>query len=271
MEPDFAYHAQRMQLLFDTLKWMVDAQQIGVSLADLANRLELNEWEVQLLFQEYLSKDPIHFVKDVFSPALAHALPPSQLSIFDFASDNELENETSFIDVDLHLLEKDPSTIYYAIFPHFLGEVLIAASDNGICQLTFQDSENGLLRLKKTYRTATLQEESTDLIITTYLALMDCFSNKETHPVIPVAVKATPFQLAVWSELVEVQKGKLTTYGELAQKLGDPNASRAVGTAVGANPIAVLIPCHRVVNQTGKIGHFRWGTWRKQLLLAIER
>lgn len=271
MEPDFAYHAQRMQLLFETMKWLVDAQQIGVSLPDLAKRLELNEWEVQHLFQEYIAKDPIAFVKAVFSPALAHATQPSQLSIFDAELEDSSPNEKGGLDVDIQLLDQEPTSIHYAVFPYFLGEVMIAASEFGICQITFEDSDAGLVRLRKTFRSAELIEESTDLLILTYLSLMDCFSQKEDHPVIPVAVKATPFQLSVWIELITTPKGKLTTYGEIAQKLGDPNASRAVGTAVGANPIAILIPCHRVVNQTGKIGHFRWGTWRKQLLLAIER
>jgi AraC family transcriptional regulator, regulatory protein of adaptative response / methylated-DNA-[protein]-cysteine methyltransferase len=104
-----------------------------------------------------------------------------------------------------------------------------------------------------------------------YQTLMNYFVKSEELPVLPVAVKATPFQVSVWNELVRLKNGELTSYGVIAQSLGDLNASRAVGTAVGANPIALLVPCHRVIHNSGKIGNFRWGSWRKQLLLAIEK
>ena len=270
MESDFSYQSPRMELLFNTLKWMIDSQQIGITIEELSKQLDLGEWETQHLFQEYLGKDPIRFVQDAFSPSLALTNKlQTQLSIFD-SFDDEREI-TSHIDLDIHLLEEAPAEIHYSIFPYFLGNVFIANHASGICQLTFEDTEIGSIRLRRAFPKTTIREERTDLQELAYHALMNYFVKAEDIPVIPVGVKATPFQVQVWNEIQALGKSELATYQTIAQSLGDHDASRAVGTAVGANPIALLIPCHRVVHHSGKIGNFRWGSWRKQLVLAIEK
>jgi AraC family transcriptional regulator of adaptative response/methylated-DNA-[protein]-cysteine methyltransferase len=83
-------------------------------------------------------------------------------------------------------------------------------------------------------------------------------------------VQGTPFQLRVWRALVQIPAGQVTTYGRLAETVGNPSAARAVGSAVGANSIAYLIPCHRVIRETGVIGEYRWGETRKRALVAWE-
>lgn len=271
MDSDFSYETQRMNLLFSTMKWMLDSQQIGITLPELSQRLELGEWETQHLFQEYLGKDPIRFVQDAFSPSLAQvSSQQAQISIFD-SFDGVSDRSQAFIDLDIEILHEDPAELSYSVFPYFLGSVFIASHELGICQLTFEDSEVGSIRLRRTFPKSTIKEERTELHELAYQALMNYFVKTEDLPVIPIAVKATPFQVSVWNELASLAKSELVTYGVLAQNLGDLNASRAVGAAVGSNPLALLIPCHRVVHQGGKIGHFRWESWRKQLLLAIER
>lgn len=271
MESDFSYETQRMNLLFSTLKWMLDSQQIGITLPELSQRLELGEWETQHLFQEYLGKDPIRFVLDAFSPSLAQvSRQQAQISIFD-SFDDVSDRSQAFVDLDIEILHEDPAELFYSVFPYFLGSVFIASHESGLCQVTFEDTDSGLNRLKKTFPKSKLKEETSTLQELGYRALMNYFVKNEDLPVIPVGVKATAFQVSVWNELTALAKSELVTYGVLAQNLGDLNASRAVGTAVGSNPLALLIPCHRVVHQNGKIGHFRWGSWRKQLLLAIER
>ncbi len=271
MESDFSYQAPRMELLFNTLKWMIDSQQIGITVEELSKRLDLGEWETQHLFQEYLGKDPIRFIQDAFSPSLAQIKQQqAQLSIFD-SLDEEPEKSLSHIDLDIRIMEEVPAEIHYSIFPYFLGTVFIASHDSGICQLTFEDTEIGSIRLRRAFPKSTIREERTELNELAYQALMNYFVKTEDLPVIPVAVKATSFQVSVWNEIQALGKSELATYGTLAESLGDLTFSRAVGAAVGANPIALLIPCHRLVHQSGKIGRFRWGSWRKQLLLAIEK
>lgn len=87
---------------------------------------------------------------------------------------------------------------------------------------------------------------------------------------IPVAVRGTPFQKKVWRALLDVPRGRLTSYGRLASAIGHPGASRAVGAACGANPVALVIPCHRVVRESGELNGYRWGVDRKARLLAWE-
>ena len=271
MESDFSYQAPRMDLLFKTLKWMLDSQQIGITIEELSKHLGLGEWETQHLFQEYLGKDPIRFVQDAFSPSLARVdKQQAQISIFDSIGD-EAERTSGHIDLDIRIVDESPEEVYYSIFPYFLGNVFIASHESGICQVTFEDSEVGPIRLRKTYPKSTIKEERTELHELAYQALMSYFVKTDGIPVIPVAVKATPFQVSVWNRLQALGKSELAAYGDLAAEPGDPNLSRAVGSAVGANPIALLIPCHRTVKQSGKIGTFRWGGWRKRVLLAIEK
>ena len=271
MNADFSYQAPRMDLLFKTLKWMLDSQQLGITVEELSKRLELGEWETQHLFQEYVGKDPLRFVQDAFSPSLAQVNKNRvQLSIFD-SFEEEREGIPSHIDLDIQLVEESPEVVYYSIFPYFLGNVFIASHESGICQLTFEDSEVGPIRLRRAFPKSTIKEERTELHELAYQALMSYFVKTTNLPVLPVAVKASLFQVSVWNQLLNLAKSELITYGELAHNLGDPNVSRAVGAAVGANPVALLIPCHRVVHHSGKIGTFRWGSWRKQILLAIEK
>ena len=82
--------------------------------------------------------------------------------------------------------------------------------------------------------------------------------------------KRQPFQLIVWNELLKIPTGRLTTYGDIARKIGNPGASRAVGTAVGQNPVAFIIPCHRVIRTDGKMGGYRWGIDIKRAIIARE-
>lgn len=87
---------------------------------------------------------------------------------------------------------------------------------------------------------------------------------------IKLHLKGTDFQLKVWESLLTIPMGKLSTYGSLAEKIGNPKASRAVGTAIGSNPVAFLIPCHRVIQSTGHLGGYRWGSDRKQMIVGWE-
>jgi AraC family transcriptional regulator of adaptative response/methylated-DNA-[protein]-cysteine methyltransferase len=95
--------------------------------------------------------------------------------------------------------------------------------------------------------------------------------NKQQSVTIPICVKGTPFQIAVWQIVLTVPSGETITYNSIAQQLNKPKAARAVGTAVGKNPLAYIIPCHRVVGQHGAMGGYRWGIERKKALLQWEK
>lgn len=147
-----------------------------------------------------------------------------------------------------------------------LGEALVAWTARGVCRLHFPDCDEPEALLRREHPRAELARDDARArsLLTT------AFARMAPDAPLPVVVRGTRFQIAVWRALLERPSGSLTTYGALARELGRPDASRAVGTAVGANPLAVLIPCHRVITSSGLLGGYRWGLDRKCALLAKE-
>ncbi len=148
------------------------------------------------------------------------------------------------------------------------GRLIIASTNKGICHLAFIDSqEEGLSGLKQIFPGARLHLEATP---THQQALHYFLSHPGPTGTMILHVKGTDFQIQVWSQLLHIPQGERSTYGAIAQQIGHPKAARAVGTAIGNNPVALLIPCHRVVKASGKTGGYRWGTSRKEALLNWE-
>jgi AraC family transcriptional regulator of adaptative response/methylated-DNA-[protein]-cysteine methyltransferase len=148
------------------------------------------------------------------------------------------------------------------------GDIVIASTHKGICHLSFiTDEEDELKNLKQIFPRAGFQQK-TDLLQQNALKIFtqDYIDLKK----IKLHLKATPFQLKVWQALLRVPFGSVSTYATLAKDVELPNASRAVGTALGSNPIAYLIPCHRVIRSTGLIGEYHWGSVRKSAILGWE-
>lgn len=150
-----------------------------------------------------------------------------------------------------------------------LGRVLIASTDIGICWLVFViNEEQSLTELKLEYSNAAFIEEESELH---KLALFWFEPSTEIWPQLILTSKGTEFQFRVWKALLEIPFGNTSTYNELANKLGVKGGSRAVGSAIGSNCIAYLIPCHRVLLSTGKLSGFRWGVAQKQKMLEWEQ
>ena len=144
------------------------------------------------------------------------------------------------------------------------GECLIAFSDDGICALTFpEDRESGLLELERRFQNIKFTYDN-------YKAekyVRQIFELKEMPELYLIG---TPFQISIWEALQQIPKGKTSTYAKIAEIIGRPKAVRAVGSAIGANPIAFLIPCHRVLRTDGGLGGFRWGLEIKKKMLDWE-
>jgi AraC family transcriptional regulator of adaptative response/methylated-DNA-[protein]-cysteine methyltransferase len=272
LDHNTSYQLERHQLLFEILSWVLKTNQVGSSSEELARKYNRTEWELQHLFMECIGKSPIQFVQDAYNPQLFFSQPSNQLSIFEETFNRSKPSTQVNVLFSLNVSQFEPAQIYYQRVASFLGTVFIAVLDEGCCQLTFEDAEDGINRLSKTFpKSEYLElEHPYHQLVKGHLAAFFT-EQRNSLPTLNLFLKGTPFQSRVWHSLMEIESGKLQTYSTLAEKIGDQNASRAVGTAVGANPIAVFIPCHRVVAQTGQLGHFRWGTWRKHLLCAIER
>ncbi|MGA2053296.1 MAG: methylated-DNA--[protein]-cysteine S-methyltransferase [Opitutales bacterium] len=150
------------------------------------------------------------------------------------------------------------------------GKCLIAQGARGICFLAFVEKggeKAAWAELKKEWPQAKIKRDDA---VARELAAKIFTTGSQPRSILRAYIKATPFQARVWRALVRVPAGALVSYGDLAEAIGQPEAARAVGTAVGANPVAYLIPCHGVIRATGVVGDYRWGVERKRALVGWE-
>ncbi len=148
------------------------------------------------------------------------------------------------------------------------GKIIVASAPKGVCHIAFEeDEEQALINLQATFPKAT------------YCQFIDKFQQDALYifqqdwshlDQIKLHLKGTPFQLEVWEALLKIPMGDLSTYGDIARVIGKPSASRAVGTAIGRNPVAFLIPCHRVIQSSGNLGGYMWGEARKSAVIDWE-
>ncbi len=152
------------------------------------------------------------------------------------------------------------------------GPLVVGTTEQGVCLLEFSDRrmlETQLRTLRRRFRAALLPG-SNDRVIALQQQLNEYFSGERKVFTVPLSHPGTPFQEKVWTALLDIPYGRTCSYRELAIKIGHPQAVRAVGTANGMNRIAILIPCHRVVNANGELGGYGGGLWRKRMLLDLE-
>ena len=157
-------------------------------------------------------------------------------------------------------------TIRYAMLDTPLGRMLVAATDKGICRLTFDED---VAALKRRFPNATILKADTAMA-SLISGVMQAIETPTAAHDLPIDVAGTAFQEAVWRELRKIPAGETRSYADIAAAIGDPKATRAVGTANGSNPVAVLVPCHRVIRSDGTLGGYAGGLDRKRKLLAAE-
>jgi AraC family transcriptional regulator of adaptative response/methylated-DNA-[protein]-cysteine methyltransferase len=163
------------------------------------------------------------------------------------------------------------ATITFAIAPTSLGRMLIAATERGLCVVRFGESMTELERdLRKEFHAATLHRD--DAAMSRYIEpLVASLGGEKTTIDLPLDVRATAFQQKVWETLQRIPRGETRSYTEVARAIGDPKAVRAVARACASNPVALAVPCHRVVRSDGDLAGYRWGIERKKKLLEGER
>src|SRR5450759_317846 len=163
------------------------------------------------------------------------------------------------------------ATITFAIAPTSLGRMLIAATERGLCVVRFGESVTELERdLRNEFHAATVQRD--DAAMGRYIApLLASLGGEKTTIDLPLDVRATAFQQKVWETLQRIPRGETRSYTEIARAIGDPRAVRAVARACASNPVALAVPCHRVVRSDGNLAGYRWGLERKRKLLERER
>lgn len=145
-----------------------------------------------------------------------------------------------------------------------IGRLTLAADDSGLREIQFTNGRDSLRRESEWREASAAMKEAIRQLRAYFAGELEAFD-------LPLAPKGTPFQQKVWSELCKIPYGETISYGELARRIGNPNASRAVGLANGSNPIPIVIPCHRVIGANGKLTGYGAGLEIKEKLLALEQ
>ena len=162
------------------------------------------------------------------------------------------------------------ATIRYTFADSPLGRMLVAATDKGVCAIQFADTDDEMgegLKREFPFAVRKRDDESMEAWTKTLLSQMD---GHAVNSALPLDIQATAFQRRVWTHLQSMPFGTTQSYGEVAKAIGQPSAARAVARACATNPVAVAIPCHRVVREDGGMGGYRWGVQRKETLLQLE-
>jgi AraC family transcriptional regulator, regulatory protein of adaptative response / methylated-DNA-[protein]-cysteine methyltransferase len=249
------------------------------SLNDIANHIGLSSSHFQRLFSRWAGISPKRFLQILTLEYAQQLLQETNMSVFDVSTNVGLSSGSRLYDHFVQLTAVTPAEykqqgeglgIFFGIHSTPFGRAFIAVTARGICQLVFIDTQTKDQLVQDLTQAWPLAEciEETEQTATTIEQLFALKpSNKKP---LSLWVKGTNFQINVWRALLTIPEGELQSYKNIAQQIGKPKATRAVGTAIGANPVAFLIPCHRVIRQTGELGGYRWGLTRKQALIARE-
>ncbi|KAB1230652.1 bifunctional helix-turn-helix domain-containing protein/methylated-DNA--[protein]-cysteine S-methyltransferase [Chryseobacterium viscerum] len=247
------------------------------SLEEVAENIHLSPAHFQKIFTDWAGTSPKKFLQFISLEHAKNLLKEEKASLFDTAYETGLSSTSRLHDLFVKIEGMSPAeyknggkslSIYYSFSESPFGNILVASTEKGICYMAFEDDkETALGELEKKFPNASFIEKQ-DALQKNALSIFDKDWTKLN--IIKLHLKGTDFQLKVWESLLTIPMGKLSTYGSLAEKIGNPKASRAVGTAIGSNPVAFLIPCHRVIQSTGHLGGYRWGIERKQLMMGWE-
>lgn len=246
-------------------------------LDEIAEKVHLSPFHFQRIFTEWAGVSPKKFLQYISVEYAKGILKDKQATLFDVAYEAGLSGTGRLHDLFVRIEGMTPGeyknggadlTINYSYAASPFGNILVASTSKGICYMAFAEDEmHSLSELQGRFPNAT------------FISFLDNMQQNAlyifTHDwtklrQIKLHLKGTEFQLKVWETLLRIPLGELTSYGTIAGQITRPNASRSVGTAIGSNPVAFLIPCHRVIRSGGEPGGYMWGTTRKSAIIGWE-
>lgn len=243
----------------------------------IAASVHLSPFHFQRLFSEWAGVSPKKFLQYLTIEYAKGLLQDQRSTLFDTALESGLSGTGRLHDLFVSIEGMTPGeyknggkelAINYSFAESPFGEVLVASTPRGICHLAFADNrEEALAVLFREFPEATYTQ-TVDRIQQNALYIFT--RDRAGLPEIRLHLKGTPFQLKVWDALLKIPMGGLSTYSGIAHAIDNPKASRAVGSAVGDNPVAFLIPCHRVIKGNGASGNYHWGAQRKSAMIGWE-
>jgi len=274
-----SYHYENYTRISAAIEYIQAHFREQPNLHEVAAHAHLSPFQFQRLFTEWAGISPKRFLSYTTLEHARKLLRENQeLSLFDTAAEAGLSGSSRLHDLFVTVQAMPPAEykrggkkliISYGFYPSPFGPVMIASTHRGICSMNFEpDEARAVASLEHSFPHAQLQRLSHSWHQQAAAAFET--TGRDGLDKIPLHVKGTNFQLNVWESLLRIPSASLSTYGALAAGMGQPGASRAVGTAIGSNPVAYLIPCHRVIRATGNIGGYRWGSTRKAAIIGWE-
>ncbi|MHB1176654.1 MAG: methylated-DNA--[protein]-cysteine S-methyltransferase [Sulfuriferula sp.] len=247
------------------------------TLNEIADKLGLSEFHLQKIFSEWAGVSPKRFLQYVTKEHAKQALRASK-DLLSITLEAGLSSPGRLHDLMVTCEAMSPGEIKsggaglqigYGSAPTPFGAALIAWTTRGICHIGFIEANataNAVIALQQDWPAASLQEDQARAL---QLAAAIFIPGSATQP-LHLMLRGTNFQIKVWEALISIAPGEIVSYTRFAQMAGIPKAHRSIGTAIGKNNIALLIPCHRVIRESGEISDYRWGAERKAALIAWE-
>lgn len=246
-------------------------------LAEVAKSLHISPAHFQRMFTEWAGISPKKFLQFMSIEHAKKILKETQATLLETTHETGLSSSSRLHDLFVNIEGMTPAEyknggknlcINFSFAESPFGTLMVASTPKGICAMAFEGNEKTALQnLKTKFPNALFQQKTDTMQQNALLIFQNDWSRLQN---IKLHLKGTHFQLKVWESLLKIPMGSLSTYGKLAEKIGHSNASRAVGTAIGKNPIAFLIPCHRVIQSTGSFGGYMWGNTRKTAMIGWE-
>jgi AraC family transcriptional regulator of adaptative response/methylated-DNA-[protein]-cysteine methyltransferase len=256
---------------------MIEASETIPSLAALAEAVGVSPTHVQRQFTKLVGVSPWKYADSLRAARFRSALTSEARvtdAVYDAgygAASRAYERADALGMTPRAFADGATGAITYSIVASALGRVLVAATERGVCSVRLGDDDASLeAELRAEFRGATFAREDA-ATASSASAIVDYLAGRGPWPTLAIDVRGTAFQRRVWDALRGIACGTTASYGELARALGDAKAARAVAAACAANPVALLVPCHRIVPKAGGTGGYRWGAERKRALLALER
>jgi AraC family transcriptional regulator, regulatory protein of adaptative response / methylated-DNA-[protein]-cysteine methyltransferase len=247
------------------------------TLETIAAEVHMSPFHFQRLFTDWAGVSPKKFLQYTSVQYAKKILNSGQATLFNTALETGLSGTSRLHDLFIKMEGMTPGeyknggahlVIHYSYGESRFGNILVASTTKGICYMAFADDRQGafnaMVGLFPNANFLNRQDE-----VQQHALHIFRHDWKQLHP-IKLHLKGTNFQLKVWEMLLKIPLGHLCTYGHIAHQINNPSASRAVGTAIGSNPVAFLIPCHRVILASGNIGGYMWGETRKTAMIGWE-
>lgn len=263
-------------LITNAIGWIANNQDRQPDLAALAAEMGVSPYHLQRTFQAWAGVSPKQFLKSLTRQAALERLAAGS-TVLEAALSVGLSGPGRLHDLLITTEALTPGeirkrgenvTLSYGFGQTIFGEALIAWNKRGLSFLGFC-AERGATAAERELRAAWLNAEFQERPAEAQSRLDEVFNVPRNQP-IRLWLRGSPFQLKVWEALLTIPEGAHASYGSLARSIGQAKASRAVGSAVGSNPLAWIIPCHRVIRQLGQFGGYRWGPVTKQAMIGFE-